>query len=69
MNNDRQPSTEQPTLVAPVAAPPAEWTQQQQRLIDAVQRLVGAVADLTLAIQRVASRVDEMYVDEEVNGK
>lgn len=69
MSNDRQRRTEQPAGDGQAAPAPPEWAKQQERLVDVVQALVGAVTDLSAAVGRMATRVDEMYADEEVNGK
>jgi hypothetical protein len=65
MNNDRRPATEQAAPGAPAAAAPPEWARQQERLVDVIQALVGAVTELSAAVGRMATRVDEMYTGDE----
>lgn len=65
MSNDRQRPTEQPAAAAPIAPPVPEWVKQQERLVDVVQALVGAVQELAAAVGRVTTRVDEMYAGDE----
>jgi hypothetical protein len=65
MSNDGEPATEQAAPGAPAAAPSPEWTRQHERLVDVVQALVGAVTELSAAVSRMATRVDEMYTGDE----